>query len=337
MKKKHINNIITLSVTILFTVIVLYNIDFEEMKQVFKVFDIKYFYILIPFFILIMVMRTIRWQILLPKAKYDFYNIYEVYMTSNLLNVFLPARAGDFFRAYYLGKKYKLSKMNLLGTVFAERILDGLTIVTILLIGILLYNKSQLAVKLAIISGVLFTASFITVLWIYKYNKIDTVCLYIKNHSKFLPENAHKKLCDIIDKLNPYINSFFKGFETFANPKTLLNSAIFSILTWGGDCLFIYILVLSFGIKASFTISLFIVAFISLSTIIPSSSIYVGLYQYAFILAAALYNVDKTKALSVAITQQAIMLAAYMIIAISFILRNHIKLKDINEAKNQNE
>ena len=171
--KKHLNNLIALLITILFTVLVIHQTNFEEMIDTFKMFDIKYLIFLLPFFLLLMTLRAKRWEILLPKNDCKFIDLYEIYMTSNLINIFLPARAGDIFRGCYFGKKYGLSQLNVLGTVGAERILDGLTVLAILLIGIILYNKSELAIQLAITAAILFICSFIIVLWIYKYNKID--------------------------------------------------------------------------------------------------------------------------------------------------------------------
>ena len=133
---KHVKNLIALSITVFFTVLVIQNVQLSETIRTFKLFNVKYSLFLVPFFLLIMTLRAKRWQILLPQNNATFTNIYEVYMTSNLLNIFLPARAGDIFRGCFFGHKYNLSKLQTLGTVAAERILDGLTVVFILVFGI---------------------------------------------------------------------------------------------------------------------------------------------------------------------------------------------------------
>ena len=333
--KKKAKSLIALLITIIFTVIVVNQVNIEEMTETFKMFNVKYLLCLVPFFMVIMTLRAIRWKVLLPENKCSFYNLYEIYMTSNLINIFLPARAGDIFRGVYFGHKYNLSKMNVLGTVAAERILDGLTVIFILLMGILMYNKSELAVKLAVIASLLFFGSFFIVLWVYKNNKVDAVCTFVKENIGFLPEKIRKKIVSLIDKLNPFLNSFIKGFETFATPKKMFWAVIFSILSWAGDCLFIYLLVLACGIKASFVMSFFVISFIALSTIIPSSSIYIGLYQYSFILALGLFGVDKSPSLSIALLQQGIMLIAYIIISGIFVFRKNISFKELRADANE--
>lgn len=316
-------NIIAIIITILFTCLVLYKVDVSLMLKTFSAFNIKLLFFLIPAFLIIMTMRAKRWSLLLPKTNCDFYSLYEIYMFSNLLNIFLPARAGDIFRGYYFGQKYDISKLRAIGTVAAERILDGLTVVGILLLGIIFHNHSLFVIKLAISAFILFFTSFFAVLWIYKYNKTDSICNFFK---KYIPSDTAK---NFIDKINPYIHSFLKGFESFADLKLLLNLLYYSVISWAGDCIFIYILIIAFGIKVGFTISLFVVSFLALSTILPSSSIYVGLYQYAFILALGLYQIDKSESLTIALSMQGIMLAGYFIIAIIFLVKNNLSFHDL--------
>ncbi|MBQ2644011.1 flippase-like domain-containing protein [bacterium] len=329
--KKHLKNIIALIITLFFLALVIYKVDISEMLNTFKLFNLKDLIFLTPLYIIIMMLRAKRWAILLPENKCYFYNLYEIYMLSNLLNIFLPARAGDIFRGYYFGQKYNLSKMNTIGTVAAERILDGLTVIFILFLGIILYNKSEMAIHLAIISGIIFIFSFMLMFWIYKYDKIDQLCDYIKKKTSFLPEKYRKSLYFFIDKTSPYIKSFIKGFESFANPNKLFQAILYSIYSWAGDCIFIYLLIIAFGIKVNFIASFFVISFIALSTILPSTSIYIGLYQYAFILALGLFGIDKSPALSISIMQQGLLLIIYLIISIIFVFRNHISIKEIKE------
>lgn len=328
---KKVKNLIAFAITIFFSILVIKNVQLSKMIATFNLFNVKYPLLLVPFFLLIMTLRAKRWQILLPKNNADFSGIYDIYMTSNLLNIFLPARAGDVFRGCYFGNKYNLSKLQALGTVGAERILDGLTVVLILAIGILSYHNVKFVVELAITAAALFIFSFLFIIWIYKTNKIDTICEVIKKSSEKLPQKLSTPIITLTDKLNPWLNSFIAGFETFADGKMLFKASVFSILSWAGDCIFTYLLILSFGLNVDFSISLFIVSFLALSTIIPSSSIYVGLYQYAFILAMSLYGIDNSQAFSIALLHQGIMLLGYIIVAVFFIAKNKFNIFDFSK------
>lgn len=324
--KKHIKNIISLAITVIFSLIVIYSVDFYQTLQTLRLVNHKYIIFLILFFFFIMFLRAKRWEILVQKEGVKFFDLYEIYMTSNLLNIFLPARAGDIFRGCFFGYKYGYSKLETLGTVAAERIMDGLTVVAILLMGIVLYDRSRFVVQLALIASFIFLFSFFFILWIYKNNKTDVVCDEIVLFSKKMPDKVGSIVTEIAEKVRPLLNSFVKGFETFAKPEILTKIIFYSILSWAGDCIFMYILVIAFGIKASFIISFFIISFIALSTIIPSASIYIGLYQYAFILALSLFHIESYKAFGIAVAQQGITLIVYIVVALIFVVKNNMNL-----------
>jgi len=327
MRKK--KNIVALAVTIIFTIIVIWNVNFEELVRFCGLLDKRYILPYMVIFVFVMLARAIRWKELLPKSGCKLSDLNEIYMTSNLLNVILPARAGDIFRGVYFGQKYKLSKLSMVGTVLAERILDGLTVICLLSLGIIIHYRSQFVLNLLLLAIVMFVGSFVFMFWVYKFKKVDFVCQKIKDFSKKMPAELSEKVCFFADKCNPLLNAFVSGFETFTNLKVMGKVAIFSAISWAGDCFLVCFLLKAFGIEAHFTISLFVVSFIALSTIIPQSSMYIGLYQAAFALAAKLFGIGKTIALSVALTQQLLIIFVYSIFALIFIWKNQLKFSDL--------
>lgn len=333
-KKK--SNSIALAVTIIFTIIVVWNVDFAELVRLCGLFDKKFIFPYILIFLFVMFIRTVRWNILLPNKSGKMIDLFELYMTSNFLNIFLPARAGDIFRGIYLGQRYKLSKLCMLGTVLAERILDGLSVICLLVIGIIIHYRSQFVLNILLLAIILFVGSFLFMLWTYKYKKIDYICKKIEDFSVYLPDKIAKKIVLSVEKCRPYLNSFMDGFETFTNLKIMSKAAFYSALTWSCDCFLVYYLMLAFGIETHFSVALFIVSFIALSTIIPQSSIYIGLYQGAFILAAKLFGISKTVALSVALTQQMLMIIVYSVFTLIFIWKNQLKMVDFRGEQGSN-
>jgi len=86
--------------------------------------------------------RTLRWRILLQNVGYTkasgvrlppFWKLVEIIYISWFANVIVPAKLGDFYRAYLLRKETGLSASRTFGTVLAERLLD-LTILLLLFI-----------------------------------------------------------------------------------------------------------------------------------------------------------------------------------------------------------
>lgn len=324
-------NIFTIFISLIFVIFVFYNIDFKKLLDTLQLFNYKILIISVPVYIFTLLLRGIRWKFLLPDNKrFNIKELSEIYTAGSALNIYLPARAGDFFRAYFLGKMHNHSKLEIFGSVVLERIFDGLTVLLILLTAMFVYYRTPKMMTLSAITAAIFIGSLVCGYLLFKFNKINEFCSFLKKYLSKLPEKYSVLFQKIVDKLNTWLNSFINGFEPISNPKNVTIVSILSLIIWAIDCALIYILVINFGFNVSFSISLFVISFIALSTIIPSTSIYIGPYQYAFILALAIYHIDKSSALAIAFTLQTISIMVLSILSIMFFIKNNISYKNIN-------
>ena len=85
------------------------------------------------------VTRAYRWQILLrPFKKIPVKEIYSPLMIGFMGNV-LPARAGEFLRAYLVGKKHNITFSGAFSTIIVERLFD-LVCLLALFVWVFLFN-----------------------------------------------------------------------------------------------------------------------------------------------------------------------------------------------------
>ena len=170
---KILKKIFAFAMTIFFTWLVIKNVSAREVVEAFREFDTNVLFWAIPLFIAIMFLRTVRWEIFLSDVKASSINVFGLYMLSSLLNIFLPARAGDIFRGYMYGEKYGVSKSEVLGTIAAERIIDGLTVVFILGFGAFFYYKSELVTNMLYFASLLFVGGFCFAYYMSGEGKVD--------------------------------------------------------------------------------------------------------------------------------------------------------------------
>ena len=134
--------IVALLITILLLGVIFYKINWSELLQTFKSFNFKNIWLIVPLYVLTLYIRGIRWKaLLLNDEKYSSLHLGEVFTVGSMLNIFLPARAGDVYRAYYLGSVKGEKKMKVFGSIILERTLDGISVFFMLLAAILLYCK----------------------------------------------------------------------------------------------------------------------------------------------------------------------------------------------------
>lgn len=324
--------LVALLISIAFLGVIFYKINWFKLFQTFKMFDFSNLWQIIIFYVLTLYLRGVRWKsLLLRNPKYSSYNLGAVFTVGSMLNIFLPARAGDVYRAYYLGKAKQEKKMKLFGNIILERTLDGICVFLILLAAILLYCKQQWILNLAYLIGALFFGSFIVFYLIFKFDKVDFICQKLVQFCSRLPKFLSNPFVIVIDRINVHVKSFMEGFEVLDNLKYSLEAFAMSIVVWLIECYVAYLIINSFSIDLGFSAALFVISLISFSTMIPSTSVFLGPYQCAYILALGIYAVDKSTALAISTIHQGILMIILTVIGVFYLLKFNFSLRNMEK------
>ncbi|MCP4401395.1 MAG: flippase-like domain-containing protein, partial [bacterium] len=130
---------------ILISIVCLYfvfrNIEVDKVLETMR--SVNYFYLVLAAVLQVstIVLRAERWKYLLaPIKKLTFKHLLPATMIGFMANNVLPARAGEFIRAYVIGKKENISKTTSFATIIIERVFDMITMLGFLVI-ILLFVK----------------------------------------------------------------------------------------------------------------------------------------------------------------------------------------------------
>ena len=325
--------IFALLISLAFLGLIFYKMDWAKLFQTFKMFDFKNLWLIVILYVTTLYLRGVRWKSLLVNDnKYSAYNLGTVFTVGSMLNIFLPARAGDIYRAYYLGDTKQEKKMKIFGSIILERTLDGICVFLILLFAILTYANQPWMMNLAYLIGALFIGSFIAFYLIFKFNKVNFICEKIIKISSVFPEFIAKPLKKIIEKINVHINSFIEGFTVLNSLKCSTQAFAMSIIIWLVECYVAFLIINSFHINLGFSAALFVISLISFSTMIPSTSVFLGPYQYAYILALGIYNIDKSTALAISTIHQGILMIILSLIGGFYFIKFNFSLKNNEKA-----
>jgi len=328
--KSAIKKIILLLVTLVFLYFVFVNLDFRKLLTVIKGFDLRYL-VLLAFSVMISLsFRGLCFKQLISKsANPPLKVLAPLCIASAGLNIVLPARAGDIFRAFFVGQKYNVDKIKVFGTIMFERIMDVFTIFCFLMIGVFVYNRNELAMRLCSIVGACLLFGIVFVILTYKFNKTDDICNFFIDKTKKLPISSFvEKIVGFFQKL---CNSFFNGFEVVDSPKTILYALSASVCVWFFECMNFLITIYGFGFELHWSVTLFIIAFIAMACMIPSTSIFIGPYQLAVITAFSIYNVNKETALAISFVEQAFVTLITCLVAVIFLIKNNISFSELKK------
>lgn len=82
-------------------------------------------------------LRAQRWRvILLPVRAFTFAQVMTTLLVGYSANNVLPARLGELFRADFVGRRYGISRLSAIGTIFIERLLDMVAVIACAALGL---------------------------------------------------------------------------------------------------------------------------------------------------------------------------------------------------------
>ena len=137
--KKIRQSLIGLLIAIVTLYYTLQNVSYKELETSLKNAELIYILPGLVLIVLSYVTRAYRWQILLrPFKKIPVKEIYSPLMIGFMGNV-LPARAGEFLRAYLVGKKHDITFSGAFSTIIVERLFD-LVCLLALFVWVFLFN-----------------------------------------------------------------------------------------------------------------------------------------------------------------------------------------------------
>jgi glycosyltransferase 2 family protein len=126
---------IGIAISALFLFLLFRKIDFYKLAAAFREMDYRY---LAPALFLTFVsyfLRALRWKFLLaPIRPTRLANLFPSTLIGYMANNLLPARLGEFVRAYSLGQKEGIGTGAVFGSLVVDRLCDGFTVLLVLLV-----------------------------------------------------------------------------------------------------------------------------------------------------------------------------------------------------------
>lgn len=324
MKKRYIGAVISLVLLFL----VFQKMDFTEIVKNLKLFNLKNLILAIPLYFAGYILRAKRWKALmlnLPHVRSK--TLLGITFVGYAVNCFMPARAGDFYRAHLAGNSFGLSRVSIVSSILLERILDGIVVFGFLLFVMMFFYNQPWLYNVAFSAGALFFGVFGLIYWMIKFGNMEK--FFRKITVVFKKYGMPIRIVAGMRKGTKHIASFIDGFEVLNQPKILAKSFLFTTSIWLVECLFLFVIINGFGVKLGLPVAMFLLCLTVFSSMVPSLSIHTGPYQCAFILALNAFSINKEMAIAMAFVTQIIIISFLAITGAFYMFKYHIKVEDI--------
>jgi glycosyltransferase 2 family protein len=295
---------LSIVVTLVFLWLAVRNIEVATLGQALK--SANYFF-LIPAALCTLTgfsLRAVRWRrVLAPAKEVPFRRLFPVMMVGFAANNLLPARIGEFARAFLTGSRERISRSLVLATIVVERVFDGITLLALMTVTLLLFplpmNDSTLQTVILAATAIFGVATLVLIGLILAPR---IVLAPVMAGVVRLPTRIAERVTGLID-------TFLQGLYALRNRKALVVISSFSIAIWSLECAAFGCVLLAFPLGLSvaewLAASAFLVVFVNLGIMVPSVPGYIGTYQFFATLALGAFAVSPSYAFGLAIVAHA--------------------------------
>jgi uncharacterized protein (TIRG00374 family) len=279
-----------------------------------------------------MAFRAIRWQYLLkPVGRTRFLSVFRATMIGfAALNV-LPARAGEVIKPYLLARTEGLSVTATFATVVLERVLDSVTVVTLLASFVLFFDPGMAAAdstmyRLIRIGGIAVGAGALV---------LFGALFFAAGHPEALGRWAfkleHLLPGHMTHKLRALLQSFAEGLAVVRSPLRLFVALAWSFPIWFAIALGVWTASLAFHIVMPFTGSFLMLALLVVGVSVPTPG-GVGAFEAAYrIGATSFYAVPNDRAVGAALVLHAISIVPTVALGFLFLVQEGLNLGGVRK------
>ncbi|OGH60424.1 MAG: hypothetical protein A3G34_10320 [Candidatus Lindowbacteria bacterium RIFCSPLOWO2_12_FULL_62_27] len=271
--------------------------------------------------------RAYRWKVSIESfAPVAYKNVFSAFMAGMFgLNV-IPARVGEYLRVFVLGKNSSLSQSAILATVVLERVVDGLTILTVFSAALILHPAPESRSVLANVRT--------EFLWIVPLIFLGCLWfLYAVSKNPARPVEVIRRICRPFGaagaKLPGIVERFSGGLVIFADPARLARYLAWSFIAWMSIAFWYYLNFLAMGISLGMAEAVVLMSVVVVGVMIPAAPGFVGTYHAFCKGCLVAFGVDETVALTFAVITHLVPYVLHTFIGFVCVLRENVHWADL--------
>lgn len=281
-------------------------------------------------------LRTVRWRYILrlEGVTLPFVPLWHATAIGFMANNLLPARAGELARGYAASQLTRARFTSAMGSIAVERVLDGVTLVALLLVAIWAggfagdstvggVSLLRVAESASILFSVLLGVLLVFVHWPEPMGRLARAIA-----GRLLPPRWADRAVETLEGL-------VAGLDALKSVPRLLWILFWSFIVWGTMAASLWLAFSAFHLPAPWSASLLLLALIAFGVAIPSTPGFFGPFEAATRVAFAAYGLDATSAVSYALGYHIATFLPITLLGIWSLGRSQLHLGELRGQKRQ--
>ena len=245
--------------------------------------------------------RALRWNVLLAPVKRDsrLHSRFAAVCIHFMANNVLPLRVGEFARAWVFGRLESVSASAAFGSVVVERFMDGVVLLTFLVIAVLTPGFPDVGALSDGLGGAVLKAGTVVVLLVLA--ALVAMAAFPGRFVRVAEVIAARLPAALKRPLVHSLGSFLDSLAIMRDPKLLTLGFAWSFFFWAFHAVSFWIGMLAFGIDTGYVSALFTMSVVGFGVAIPSAPGFFGTFHFAAAFALSdVYGVPDPQSLAFA-------------------------------------
>lgn len=281
------------------------------------------------------VLRAMRWHVLLLPAngRTRFESRFGAVCVGFMANNLLPARLGEFARAFALKRSEGIDMSSGLASLVAERVFDGLVLAFFLFATISRPGfpgggaEGEVVLRrLAMVGASVFAAGFL-ILWLVARHPAPAIRLFEHTLGRILAPH-------LTDRAVEVLASFIGGLGALHRLPIFLRTLAWTLFVWTFIASSIWLAMLAFDIREpGFAGALFLQAIIGFAVAIPSSPGFFGPFEAAARLGLTAFGVPSARIVSFATSYHVLTFLPVTLLGLWYVRSFGIRWSDVGRSE----
>ena len=293
--------------------------------EAFRVADYRLLPVLLGMLVTFYALKAYRWKLLLsPLGDYDTWrDCFCPMLAGFAVNNVLPARAGEIVRVMVFARRTSQPVASVFTTVALERILDMLSILVFLSIGLFclpnmlgdsLRKPAYLVAGIALVGVV---SAVISLVWTAAFVRfVDGGLALVR-----LPDGLRGTVRRLME-------TAANGLSSLKSPRKLAMIVVVSLLQWSINGSMMYLSLRSFGVEVPFQAAMVLLGVVALSVAVPASPGFFGVVQACFVQTLKIYPVSPPAVLAASIYYHMMQYIPVTVLGLLWLSRSGFQLRE---------
>jgi len=279
--------------------------------------------------------RLIRWRVILRDERerpLPWLPLWHAVAIGFMANNLLPARAGEFARAYVASRQLPVRFTTALGSIGVERVFDALVMLGLMALAIaspsfpahstlLDTPLSRLAGRAALLFGAMFVVALVVVLrptpWLALFERVTRTVL---------PARLAARVAGMAEGL-------VAGLTVLKRPGRFGAMLFWSLVLWLTNAASFAVCFRAFGLQVPIEGSLLLQGILGFAVAVPASAGFFGVFEKATQLTLQLYGISPSLALAYAVAYHVSTFLPITLLGLRSLARVHLHLGDLGRAR----